>query len=233
MAAVKKILTDLDYNGNKAVNFAVESLASPPVGMDAGRIIFDSTKKEIVFGDGNVNYGVTASEIFTEQLISDFEGGAGSFVFVSGENGFVVGTNNPSTGTQSMYASSNGKTNAYTNMGGGIDVSYAYIDVLMPDAANNIILQFDYLCEAETGFDYGTFHDIPTSTTPVVDVELGAVGSTPLIEYTDQLTWVTTQIVIPIGEANTTRRLCWGFKSNNTVENNPPMNVDNIKLLYN
>lgn len=166
----------------------------------------------------------------------DFEGGAlpaGWTLVNGGENDWHVGTDTASSGTYSLYISNNGgTTNQYSSVGGGLDVSHAYFDVLLPNATGAMALIFDYRCEAEIGFDYGNVFNAPTSVTPVANTEVSGTYLVGSAEYNDQSSWVTESIDIPLAQANTTRRFIFSWRNDTTIENQPPFAIDNVKIAF-
>lgn len=199
--------------------------------------LFNTTLNEIVYWNGSVWVAINGTIIFNEVLIDDFESGSfatkGWVTVQGGENDWYVGTDNTLDGTNSAYISNNdGVSNAYSSNGGALDVSHVYLDILMPSATTNLILQFDWLCEAEVGFDYGQVHDVTTSTIPEANTELGSTGLIGLNQYNNQSIKTTEQITLPISEAGTTRRIVFSWRNDSSVENQPPFNIDNIKIKY-
>jgi hypothetical protein len=209
------------------------NIANPRDGMP----LFNITLNKVVFWDSTLWKSFDDSVIFNSVLIDDFESGSfatnGWTTVQGGENDWYVGIADPLDGTYSAYISNDaGTSNAYTSFGGALDVSHVYIDILMPAATTDLVLQFDWICEGEVSFDYGQVHDIVTSTTPVANTELGATGLVGQTQYNNQSTKATEQISLPIGEAGTTRRIVFSWRNDSSVENQPPMNIDNVKILY-
>jgi len=209
------------------------AIVNPTTGLP----FYNSTLGELVYWDGTKWDKINDSTIFMEQLVADFETGLGGFVLVnSGQNDWVRDTVNPASGLYSLYISDNPTVipgpspNTYTTSG-GIDVSHAYIDVLMPAASSQLAIAFDWLCEAEVGWDWLSVYDVPTTTTPVANVEL-TTGQIGLSQYNNQLTFINSQIALPIGEAGTTRRIVFSFRNDSLYDYQPPANIDNVKILY-
>jgi len=205
------------------------AITNPTTGLP----FYNSTLGELVYWDGTKWDSVNDTTIFNEQLVGDFETGLGGFVLVNGgENNWVRGTVNPASGTYSLYISNNGgASNVYGSTGTTLDVSHAYIDVLMPAATSSLALSFDWLCEAELNYDWLAIYDVPTTTTPVANTEL-TTGQIGLSQYNNQLTFINSQIALPLGEAGTTRRIVFSWRNDSTVEYQPPANIDNVKILY-
>lgn len=179
---------------------------------------------------------VTGEDYYIEILIDDFESGdftGAPWVLANGgENDWEVGTAAVAEGTYGAYISNDGGTsNVYSSIGGGLDVSHLYIDIPMPNATSELILSFDWRCEGEVGFDYSNVFDVTTGTTPLANTELGA-GLVGQSQYNDQSTFTKEQISLPIGEAGTTRRIVFSWRNDTFIENQPPMAIDNVKILY-
>jgi len=156
---------------------------------------------------------------------------------LGGENDWFVDTATSSTGTYSLYISTNGgTTNSYSSVGGGLDVSHAYLDIELPPVAPAILrLQFDWRCEGEVGFDYANVFNGLTSFTPIGDTEVVDGVDADLIgkaEYNDQSSWTTEQIDIPLAQVGTTRRFIWSWRNDSFVEGQPPIAIDNVKIIY-
>lgn len=167
----------------------------------------------------------------------NFEGGVlpADWTLVNGgENNWVVGTAAASTGTYGLYISNDaGVSNVYSSVGAALDVSHAYVDIDLPSAATNFLrLVIDWRCEGEVGFDYAQIFDAPTSVTPVANAEVSATYLIGSSEYNNQSIFTTEALDLPIGEAGTTRRFIFSWRNDNTVENQPPMAIDNIKIIY-
>ncbi len=180
---------------------------------------------------------VTGEDYLIEILIDDFETGdftGGPWTVVNGgENDWFVGTDAVSSGAFGAYISNDGgTTNQYSSIGGGLDVSHIYVDVVLPNASNEIYIQFDWRCEAEAGFDYGNVFNATTGTTPVANVEVAGGLQIGQAEYNDQSTFTTEKILLPIGQAGTTRRFIFSWRNDTSVQNQPPMGIDNVKILY-
>lgn len=169
----------------------------------------------------------------------DFEGGvlpAGWTVVDGGENDWEVGTAAASSGLFGLYISNDGgTTNQYSSVGAGLDVSHAYFDIDLPSGINAMFLVFDWRCEGEVGFDASQVFNCPTTFTPTANVEVvdGVDGDRiGKVQYNDQSTFVTELIEIPIGQAGTTRRFVFSWRNDSTIENQPPMAIDNVQIVY-
>jgi hypothetical protein len=180
---------------------------------------------------------VTGEDYFIEILVDDFESGdftGGPWSVVDGgENDWKVGTAAVASGSNGAYISNDGGTsNNYTSIGGPLDVSHMYVDILLPNASNELKIQFDWRCEAEAGFDYGNVFNATTGTTPVANTEVAGGLLIGQAEYNDQSVFATEEIDIPLAQGGTTRRFIFSWRNDSTVQNQPPMAIDNLKILY-
>jgi len=166
----------------------------------------------------------------------NFEGGvlpAGWTVVNGGENDWNVGTAAASEGTNGLYISNDaGVSNVYSSIGAGLDVSHVYVDIALPVASNQLILEFDWRCEAEVGFDWGSVYKTLPAFTPTANVENPAIDQIGQSEYNNQSVFDTERINLPLVDGGTTKRFIWSWRNDTTVENQPPMAIDNVKILF-
>lgn len=167
----------------------------------------------------------------------DFEGGvlpAGWTVVDGGENDWEVGTAAFASGSNGLYISNDaGVSNVYSSVGLGLDVSHVYVDIDLPAAASNeLVLEFDWRCEAEVGFDFGSVFKTLTSFNPVANVENPGVDQIGQSEYNNQSVFVKERIDLPLVDAGTTKRFIWSWRNDISVQNQPPMAIDNVKILF-
>ena len=180
---------------------------------------------------------VTGEDYLIEILIDDFESGSfateGWSVVNGGENDWFVGAAAKESGNFGAYISTDGgTTNTYSSVGGALDVSHIYIDIDLPNATNEMILEFAWRCEAEAGFDYGNVYNADTITTPFPNVEVPAGLLIGQAEYNNQSVFIKEQIQLDIGQAGTTRRFIFSWRNDSSIQNQPPMGIDNVKILY-
>jgi hypothetical protein len=213
---------------------AILALPSP----NLGDMKLNTDTNQIVYYNGtNWITLSTGSLVLNTDFNEDFESGSlatnGWVKVDGGENDFEIGSAEIANGSFGVYVSNNGGTSAtYSSVGGGLDVSHIYIDILMPAATTDLILQFDWKCEAEVGFDWGSVYNAPTSVTPVANTAISGIYQIGQSEYNDQSTYTTEQISLPVGQAGTTRRIIFSWRNDTSVENQPPMCIDNVKILF-
>lgn len=219
------------YDPPRLDNAGMFSISAPRTGL----IIFNTDINQPAYWDGLKWIAVDGSTIFNVGFSEDFESGSlatnGWVKVDGGENDFEIGSAETNGGSFGVYVSNNGGTSAvYSSVGGGVDVSHLYIDILMPAATTDLVLQFDWKCEAEVNFDWGSVYNKPTSFTPVANTAIvgDQIGQS---QYNNQSSYVTEQIALPVGQAGTTRRIIFSWRNDASVENQPPMCIDNVKIL--
>lgn len=197
---------------------------------DGAYLIWDS--ENLYFRDK-----ATGEKHYIEYFVEDFESGSlatnGWVKVDGGENDFEIGAAEKNGGTYGVYVSNDGgATNQYSSVGGGLDISHLYIDINLPASASEILLEFDWKCEAEVGFDFGEVFNATTGTTPTPNTAVSASLKVGKAEYNNQSIFTKDQIIIPNAQAGTTRRFIWSWRNDSIVENQPPLAIDNVKILY-
>jgi len=204
---------------------------------EIAKMYFNSDIESGVYWSGNYWVSLGGVILPTPSFIEDFESGSFStnnwVTIQGGENNWYIGNGTIISGTKSAYISANsGVTASYTSIGSTLDVSHLYIDLLLPIASEYIKLCFDWICEAEVGYDYFRVFNTTTSINPVANVELNTTYRIGKTEYNNQSILATEEISIPIEQANTIRRICFSWRNDYSIENVPPAVLDNIKILY-
>lgn len=186
------------------------------------------------FEDGTLNKWTVANE-----------GGSGT-----AKSDWVVGSAVSSTGgTQSAYISDNDGANAQY-YGSSQRDSHIYFDFDVPADATSLTLIFDWRCNGEGSFDNGYVNYWNTSSTPIAGTEYTSttdrLGGDANGRFNDSyqpgadLNWFTETITIdgtsgngPNFNPGTTQRIVFSWTNDSSVENNPGMCIDNVKLTYN
>ena len=170
--------------------------------------------------------------------IQNFETNSGNitdFTFHNnGVNGWFIGsaTGAPSPGTSdsavhSLYISDNdGVTNSYTVT----EASYAYavLDVAFGDDPVEWHLSFDYKLAGENSYDYFSVamidpsSDIPTSGDPN--------GTSLLYHIAFDTVWTSFDAILE-NVSGTSKRIVFYWKNDNSMGNQPPVAVDNIRIV--
>jgi len=182
-------------------------------------------------------------------FIDDFEDGTLDkwTVVNGGETSYwVVGTTQNTTyplssgGTYSCYISTNGTNYEYTTNGD----SHIYFDVSVPAEAVTMTLDFDWMCNGESTYDYGYVRFTTTSVTPIAgtlyttnrigggtsgrfDDVYNALADTQYVHETITLNSGTTDWGVGV-----VRRFVFSWRSDSSIQNQPPFGIDNVILKY-
>lgn len=168
---------------------------------------------------------------------------------------WVVGTTQNTSyplvsgGTYSAYITTDGTTFNYTN---NSDV-FIYVDVYIPADATSLTLDFDWMCNGESSYDFGyvMFTD-PTLTSPTNPVpanngnsgtyyatsyRVGPIRLNDSYKALADTEYVHETITIDSGDTywavGATRRLSFCFTSDGSLTYNPGFGIDNVILRYN
>ncbi|WP_179319672.1 Ig-like domain-containing protein [Winogradskyella helgolandensis] len=145
------------------------------------------------------------------------------------------------TGDRSAYVSrDNGVPYNHTYRINRTSRTHLYRNVTIPAGATNILLDFRWISEGEiwgtTVYDAMRVWLVPTSYTPNYNTQITAFGGRVQIgedNYYDQDTWTNeTNITIPNTYANTTFRLVFEWRNDNSAGSQPPAGIDNVYLRY-
>jgi len=170
-------------------------------------------------------------------FFEDFESGSlatnGWVKVDGGENDWEIGGAAKQSGNFGLYVSNDGgATNTYSSVGGGQDVSHVYIDIDIPSSATDIFIEFDWRCEGRIFQDRGTLNSCPTSVNPAANVELSDIYRIGNNEYNDQGVFGFIRVPVDAAIAGTTRRFVFSWRNNATLEIQPPMAIDNFRIIY-
>ncbi|MFL5753215.1 MAG: T9SS type A sorting domain-containing protein [Bacteroidia bacterium] len=156
-----------------------------------------------------------------------FEGACSEWTLTNGTqtNYWIQGTATNNGGSNSMYITTNGTSNAYTNT--ATSLVHFYRDVTFPSGLTCITLSFDWKSVGESCCDYLRVFSAPTSVTPSAG---SAVSTTYQLgtDYQSQSTWQTVNLTMPASYAGTTRRIIFSWRNDGSIGTNPPAAVDNI-----
>ena len=161
----------------------------------------------------NQHYNLPVQQTFENDIQNS------TFGFVNGTlNPWVLGNSYNSTidGNQSIYVSTNGgNTNNYYAQSSAI--SYAYIDVLIPDYASSFYLDFKWKCLGEISNDGLTVY-LMGENTPLDIYQLPASSnSIGNVFYNNQNSqWQNEHIEIPAQFVGQVRRLVFAWTNNAT-----------------
>jgi hypothetical protein len=169
---------------------------------------------------------------------------------------WFVGSGSAYSGSFSAYISGNaGVSNIYT-AATTAQVSHFYKDITIPNVIGDIYLSFDWRANGEnqagstTNYDFGTVHILATTTNPVAGTSLvntqatilsggptgnGRIGATTNLGkfnsgYGGADGFWRAETILLNNYKGQTKRLVFGWQNDESVTNNPPFNLDNIRI---
>jgi len=159
-----------------------------------------------------------------------FESGGAGWNLVNGTqtNKWYGGTASVCSGTRSAYIGTAATNNTYVN-----NVSstvHLYRDFTFPAGQTFINLSFDFKGQGESTYDYMRVYLVPTTTTPVAGILLGA-GQVGLNYYNLVGTCTNYSITLPASAAGTTQRLVFTWRNDGSLGSNPPATLDNVTII--
>lgn len=169
----------------------------------------------------------------TIPYIQDFSG-AVDFGFTNGTqtNKWVSGSATGNTGN-SIYISNNGTANAYTIS--STSVVHAYRDIAVPAGTTEAQFGFDWKAGGESTYDYLRVWLVPASYQPVAGTQITAGTGRIQIgaNYNLQTAWQNfLNPALNIGSfAGSTMRVVFEWRNDGSGGVQPPVAVDNVKLL--
>lgn len=205
-------------------------------------LLFDakaSEKEEVIsIDEKNASIEIKTSATFSSStgtvlFSDDFEGTASKWTFTNDTtNEWHIGTATHNGGTSSMYISNdNGVTNTYTS---NSNVSLAESTVFtIPTTTTTLVFSYDWRSKAESTYDYGEVWLMP-STYVATNTLITATSGGILIQnkLIDQITYKTEKIDIDITSFNSTSaKIVFVWKDDSSLQNQPPLSVDNISLI--
>jgi len=146
------------------------------------------------------------------------------------------------SGTRAAYVTNNtaGTPPPHTyNQTSTTIVSHLYKDITVAAGNTNIYLDFQWIGQGESIYDFMKVWIVPTTFVPAYGTAITATGTAPtgrmqqgLTRYNLQATWTNaTTITIPTSYAGTTFRLVFEWTNDTTGGTNPPLGIDNISLV--
>ena len=147
-------------------------------------------------------------------------------------NKWAVGSAVNNGGTKSLYITdTNGATNTYNNT--ATSVVQAYKDFVIPAGATQLDFTFDWRSLGEVQ-DYIRVWTVPTTFTPTAGTQITAVANSRIKigpDFTSIPNFTTQNYTLnatPYAGGN--MRVVFEWRNNNTVGNQSPAAIDNIKL---
>jgi len=159
----------------------------------------------------------------------DFEG-SNSFTLVNGSehNQWIVGAATAYRSNKSAYISNDGSSYAYTTTSPSI--VHMYRDVRFP-VFEACTLWFYFKGIGKADYDYLTMSLTETSATPTAGSNLATWSSGWTFSGMEYSDWIKMTAAIPKSNSNTTKRLVFTWRNNNSSGTNPPVAVDNIAIV--
>ena len=170
----------------------------------------------------------------------DFENGSDNWTFVNGAavNKWHIGSATSFEGSNSLYISNdNGVSNAYSI--NSFSFVHAYADILFPKGAADIRVSFEFKGMGEFGFDdlnvYIVTEEFIPEASNVWETQFMS-SSYQIGEYiSDRPEW-TTYILYEhdriYTNEDTTYRLLFVWKNDNSIGVQPPAAIDNVEVTY-
>ncbi|WP_396198416.1 fibronectin type III domain-containing protein [Flavobacterium sp.] len=148
-------------------------------------------------------------------------------------NKWAVGTGINNGGTHALYVTdTNGTTNTYNIT--ATSVVHAYKDFVIPAGATQLDFTFDWRSNGDVTNDNLRVWTIPTSLNPVPGTAITAVLNTNIKignDLSSSTNFTTQNYTLNASPyAGTNMRLVFEWRNNNSVGNQPPAAIDNIKL---
>ena len=180
-------------------------------------------------------------EPFTTQLMVinapcsfDFETDA-KFYLVNGNqrNYFVVGNGVSANGNNSLYITNDGTLNAYsTNLS-----SVVYATKVINFEQGEYIISYNWLCNAESGYDYGRVFLAPetatiTNSTSFMSLTSAPTGWIALDNYaqmSNNTSWSNQEVEFNISTTGN-YQLVIGWTNDGSMGVNPPLAIDDIEI---
>ena len=174
--------------------------------------------------------GISFSTAFNE----DFEGNT-NFTFVNDTNNkWYVGNAVNNGGTKALYISEDGgQNNTYNNV--GVQVSHAFMNVAIPEGAEDLEVSFDWRCIGQPGLkDYLRVWLVPATYTPTVRSQITANANRKQIgrsQYYDNAVFLNERTYVHVAPfAGQTMRIVFEWKQDSSDGDNPPAAIDNLKI---
>jgi hypothetical protein len=141
--------------------------------------------------------------------------------------------NNTINGNSSLYISNdNGTTNSY-QIEGATSTVWSYRDIQFPEDEEMFVLSFDWKCYGE-GYSYNLYDYLSVYIGKPMQIHEGVEQETEDIVLLGKLymqpNWSTTYYLLGNEYANTTKRLYFLWKNDESAGSNPPAAIDNISL---
>jgi hypothetical protein len=158
-----------------------------------------------------------------------------NFTFIGNQtNKWAYGSAEGNPGSSIYVSNDNGTSNAYTN--NSSSVAHAYCDIPIPSGTSIVQFSFDWLGNAEPGYDYTKVWLVPTSFIPSAGSQIDGSEQPGMIpvggNFAGQTTWQTyiNNSVDVSSFANTAMRLVFEWRNDGGGGANPTA-IDNVSLM--
>ena len=176
----------------------------------------------------------TLQDIVTLPFTENFEEET-SFYYVNDTNNkWHIGTAAHNGGTKGLYISKdNGQTNTYNNV--GVQVSHAYMDVKIPEHAEDLEIKFDWRCVAQGNVkDYFRVWLVPVTYLPTVRSQITANATRVQlgrVQYYENDSFLNERTYVHVAPfAGEKMRLIFEWKQDASLGEDPPAAIDNINI---
>ena len=176
----------------------------------------------------------TPQDIVTLPFTEDFEGETAFYYVNDTNNKWVIGTAARNTGTKGLYISKDGgQTNTYNNV--GVQVSHAYMNVQIPEHAEDLEIKFDWRCVAQGNIkDYFRVWLVPITYLPTVRSQITANATRVQIgreQYYENEAFLNERVFVHVAPfSGQQMRLIFEWKQDASLGEDPPAAIDNINI---
>ena len=157
------------------------------------------------------------------------------FYYVNDTNNkWYVGTAAANGGTKGLYISKDaGVTNTYNNV--GVQVSHAFMNVEIPEGAEDLEITFDWRCLGQTGLkDYFRVWLVPLTYTPTVRSQITANATRIQIgrdQFYDNTVFLNERAFVHVAPfAGQQMRIVFEWKQDSSEGEDPPAAIDNLNI---
>ena len=188
----------------------------------------------------NVVFGGSFTTIETPlnyPLIDNFDTPQWRIVNGTTGNKFYIGTPTDSEidfQNNALFISNNGTSNTYT-IASAISAVFAYNDILLPEDASNVKVQFNWSAAGESTFDYGRFFIVKPTYNPIAGTVISTTDVLPnQIFGSDKLNLTGNSINLFDQELDLSNyagqvvRVIFYWRNDNSIGTQPPLAVDNF-----
>lgn len=176
----------------------------------------------------------TPEDLVVLPAAEDFEGEEHFYYTNDTNNKWYIGSAVNNGGTKSLYISKDGgNTNTYNNV--GVQVSHAFMNIQIPEGAQDLKVSFDWRCLGQSGLkDYLRVWLVPASFTPTVRAQITPNATRVQIgrgQYYDNAVFLRENASVHVAPfAGQKMRLVFEWKQDSSGGEDPPPAIDNIAI---